>query len=298
MAFVAHLSTRRVCWELEPAFERAAAEGRVLTGNFFPDAWHLASPGALVTALAAAVARAPLGRVLSGTHAVEILPEIIPGTHAPMSASAAGDGGGGGAGDGGGSSAQIGVHVRQEGRGDTALRFDEVVVACGAHSKGLAASVGDDLPLDTERGYHLTYQWSGGVATPPPPNLSLRRPVGHTNFLLTPMFCPESGGMCRHSRARRARRDCPIAETLFPPLRDPESGWRRVGQPLGDWLGFRPTLPDSLPVIGRSSACPQVVYAFGHQHLGWTLGCNGFDGGEQVSVEPSLSPFAPGRSFL
>ena len=303
MAFVAHLSTRRVCWELEPAFERAAAEGRVLTGNYFPDAWHLASPGALVTALAAAVARAPLGRVLSGTHAVEILPEIIPGTHAPMSASAAGDGGGAGAGDGGGSSAQIGVHVRQEGRGDTALRFDEVVVACGAHSKGLAASVGDYLPLDTERGYHLTYQWSGGVATPPPPNLSLRRPVGHTNFLLTPMFCPESGGMCRHSRARRARRDCPIAETLFPPLRDPESGWRRVGQPLGDWLGFRPTLPDSLPVIGRSSACPQVVYAFGHQHLGWTLG--GVTGSMvaqlvcgEVSVEPSLSPFAPGRSFL
>lgn len=45
--------------ELEPAFERAAAEGRVLTGNYFPDAWHLASPGALVTALAAAVTRAP-----------------------------------------------------------------------------------------------------------------------------------------------------------------------------------------------------------------------------------------------
>ena len=46
---------------------------------------------------------------------------------------------------------------------------------------------------------------------------------------------------------------------------------------LGDWLGFHPMLHDSLPVIGRSSACPQVVYAFGHQHLGWTLGCNGFD---------------------
>jgi glycine/D-amino acid oxidase-like deaminating enzyme len=309
--------------ELEPAFERAAAEGRVLTGNYFPDAWHLASPGALVTALAAAVARAPLGRVLSGTHAVEI---IIPGTRAPKSASAAcdgggggaGDGGGGGAGDGGGSSAQIGVHVRQEGRGDTVLRFDEVVVACGAHSKGLAASVGDDLPLDTERGYHLTYQWSGGVAIPPPPNLSLRRPVGHTKLgiLLTPMFCPESGApqiRCAgtvelggfDAPANSARLDAiaQFAETLFPPLRDPESGWRRVGQPLGDWLGFRPTLPDSLPVIGRSSACPQVVYAFGHQHLGWTLG--GVTGSMvaqlvcgEVSVEPSLSPFAPGRSFL
>ena len=255
--------------ELEPAFERAAAEGRVLTGNYFPDAWHLASPGALVTALAAAVARAPLGRVLSGTHAVEIIPEIIPGTRAPKSASAAGDGGGGGAGDGGGSSAQIGVHVRQEGRGDTLLRFDEVVVACGAHSKGLAASVGDDLPLDTERGYHLTYQWSGGVATPPPPKLSLRRPVGHTKLgiLLTPMFCPESGApqiRCAgtvelggfDAPANSARLDAiaQFAETLFPPLRDPESGWRRVGQPLGDWLGFRPTLTRCPSSAGRARA--------------------------------------------
>merc|ERR1711924_149967 len=39
-----------------------------------------------------------------------------------------------------------------------------------------------------------------------------------------------------------------------------------------DWLGFRPTLPDALPVIGRSSKSPHVLYAFGHQHVGWTLG--------------------------
>ena len=39
-----------------------------------------------------------------------------------------------------------------------------------------------------------------------------------------------------------------------------------------DWMGFRPTLPDALPVIGTSSKVPGVVYAFGHQHVGWTLG--------------------------
>ena len=39
-----------------------------------------------------------------------------------------------------------------------------------------------------------------------------------------------------------------------------------------DWLGFRPTMPDALPVIGRSGRVPAVVYAFGHQHVGWTLG--------------------------
>ena len=39
-----------------------------------------------------------------------------------------------------------------------------------------------------------------------------------------------------------------------------------------DWLGFRPTLPDALPVIGRASGVPGLLYAFGHQHVGWTLG--------------------------
>jgi D-amino-acid dehydrogenase len=39
-----------------------------------------------------------------------------------------------------------------------------------------------------------------------------------------------------------------------------------------DWLGFRPTLPDALPVLGPSSRVPGVLYAFGHQHIGWTLG--------------------------
>ena len=42
--------------------------------------------------------------------------------------------------------------------------------------------------------------------------------------------------------------------------------------PSSDWMGFRPTMPDSLPVIGRSRTLPCVLFAFGHQHVGWTLG--------------------------
>ena len=38
-----------------------------------------------------------------------------------------------------------------------------------------------------------------------------------------------------------------------------------------DWLGFRPTMPDALPVIGRSTRAPNIIYAFRHQHVGWTL---------------------------
>ena len=66
-----------------------------------------------------------------------------------------------------------------------------------------------------------------------------------------------------------------------------------------DWLGFRPTMPDALPVIGRSSTLPSVIYAFGHQHIGWTLG--GITGqlvaelvaGDQPSVD--LAPYSLDR---
>jgi D-amino-acid dehydrogenase len=44
-----------------------------------------------------------------------------------------------------------------------------------------------------------------------------------------------------------------------------------LGTPDSDWLGFRPTLPDGVPVLGHSSASERIVYAFGHQHLGLTL---------------------------
>ena len=69
--------------------------------------------------------------------------------------------------------------------------------------------------------------------------------------------------------------------------------------PRADWMGFRPTMPDSLPVIGRSRTLPSVYYAFGHQHVGWTLG--GITGkliaemvtGKQPSVD--VAPYALDR---
>ena len=46
----------------------------------------------------------------------------------------------------------------------------------------------------------------------------------------------------------------------------------QLGDYQDEWLGFRPTLPDFLPVIGPSKNNQNIIYAFGHQHLGWTLG--------------------------
>jgi D-amino-acid dehydrogenase len=73
----------------------------------------------------------------------------------------------------------------------------------------------------------------------------------------------------------------------------------QLGQPVAPWLGFRPTLPDGLPVLGRSSASSRVVYAFGHQHIGLTLGgLSGMVVADQVAERASdldLKPFAATR---
>ena len=45
-----------------------------------------------------------------------------------------------------------------------------------------------------------------------------------------------------------------------------------LGKIKSTWLGFRPTLPDAMPIIGQSEKNKNVFYAFGHQHIGWTLG--------------------------
>jgi glycine/D-amino acid oxidase-like deaminating enzyme len=140
--------------------------------------------------------------------------------------------------------------------------YAQVVIAAGAHSGRLAAQCGDHLPLDTERGYHLRF---AGPMSP------ISRPVGwaERGFYMTPMeqglraagtvelagFVPRRNqrllGLIRHA-VQRALPD--------------------IGEPVDEWLGFRPTLPDGLPVIGRASLSKRVVYAFGHQHLGLTLG--------------------------
>jgi len=141
-------------------------------------------------------------------------------------------------------------------------RYAHVVIAAGAHSSRLAAQCGDRLPLDTERGYHVRF---AGQLSP------ISRPVGwaERGFYMTPMeqglraagtvelagFVPRRNqrllGLIRHA-VQRAIPD--------------------IGAPVDEWLGFRPTLPDGLPVIGHASLSKRVVYAFGHQHLGLTLG--------------------------
>jgi D-amino-acid dehydrogenase len=148
--------------------------------------------------------------------------------------------------------------------GSQSWRFDAVVVAAGAWSKQFAKQIGDHVCLDTERGYHLSF----GSST----DHLLRRPVlfPEHQFVLSPMhdgLCLFSGdelaGLKAPPNYERIRALIPIARKVLPGIKG--------NSVQREWMGFRPSTPDSLPVIGRSPRCRDVFYAFGHGHLGLTL---------------------------
>ncbi len=142
--------------------------------------------------------------------------------------------------------------------------FDYVVVAAGAWSKRICRSLGDKVVLDTERGYHLNID--RGEAG------EVRRPLcfPEDSFVIAPMqdgvrltSGEELAGLDAPPDFSRIHRLLPLARQVLPGLST------RVTR---EWMGRRPSTPDSLPVIGRSPKAPQVIYAFGHHHLGMTLG--------------------------
>ena len=141
------------------------------------------------------------------------------------------------------------------------LHARRVVIAAGAHSRALALQAGDKVPLDTERGYHV--EWD----MPSPP---LSRPSCPTarGFYLCPMSgrlrvagTVELGGLTAPPSAHRIDKLVEGARAIFPDL----------GPPSREWMGFRPSMPDSVPVIGPSRAGPEVIHAYGHGHIGLTL---------------------------
>lgn len=159
-----------------------------------------------------------------------------------------------------GAIARSGRGVRVTGPG-LDLAAGRVVIAAGAHSRPLAAQAGDRIPLDTERGYHL--EWD----MPAPP---LTRPVCPVarGFYLCPMAgrlraagTVELGGLAAPADPRRLDLIARGARAILPGLPAPSR----------TWMGFRPSLPDSLPAVGPSRRGAEVIHAFGHGHLGMTL---------------------------
>lgn len=141
------------------------------------------------------------------------------------------------------------------------LHARRVVIAAGAHSRRLAAQAGDRIPLDTERGYHVEWDMAEPLLTRP------ACPTARGFY-----FCPmsgrlrvagtvELGGLRLPPSPHRIARLVEGARAFFPDL----------GPPDREWMGFRPSLPDSLPVIGASAGGSEVILAFGHGHLGVTM---------------------------
>ncbi len=140
-------------------------------------------------------------------------------------------------------------------------RAARVVLACGAWSRTLAAQLGDRVPLETERGYNTTL---------PPGAFDLKRQLvlPADGYVITPLStgirvggAVEFAGLDRVPDYRRSEILLKKAGNVLPGLRTGGGA---------QWMGFRPSLPDSLPVIGRAPQAPRVVYAFGHGHLGLT----------------------------
>ena len=148
-------------------------------------------------------------------------------------------------------------------KGDSdSTTFDKLVIACGAFSKQLTDQTGEKIPLDTERGYHVHFKGYDHL---------LSRPVIFLNrgFGITPMEqglrvvgTVEFGGLKNPPSKKRIQNLVDNAKYLFPEL----------SKHHDEWLGFRPTLPDFLPVMGPSKNHKNLFYSFGHHHLGWTLG--------------------------
>ena len=141
-------------------------------------------------------------------------------------------------------------------------KFDKAVLACGAFSKKITDKLDEKIPLETERGYHVHLKGHDHL---------LSRPVIFLNrgFGITPMEqglrvvgTVEFGGLDNPLNKKRILNLVNNAKYLFPDLKEHHD----------EWLGFRPTLPDFLPVIGPSKNHKNLFYSFGHHHLGWTLG--------------------------
>lgn len=143
------------------------------------------------------------------------------------------------------------------------METDIVVIAAGAWSHRLAAQLGRRVPLESERGYHVDL---------PNADVELQQilSLAPHKMVATPLAqglrlsgTAEFGGVDSPPNYKRARALIENARRALP-------GLKTTG--YSEWSGDRPILPDSLPVIGRDPSYENAYYAFGHSHIGFTLG--------------------------
>lgn len=144
---------------------------------------------------------------------------------------------------------------------DIIIEASKVIIAAGAYSKPLARSAGEDVRLDTERGYHIEFDME---------KAPISRPVcsSKRGFYASPMVgrlrfagLVELGGLTLPAAQHRIKNLEKGARSMFPDLPEPSR----------TWFGFRPSMPDSIPVIRPTKKNRDVIMAFGHGHIGITL---------------------------
>ena len=168
-------------------------------------------------------------------------------------------------------------------------KFEKSVIASGAFSKNLTDQLGENIPLDTERGYHVHFKGMENLISRPV--IFLDRGFGLTpmNQGLRAVGTVELGGLKNPPSKKRIKYLVNCAKELLPQLEKHND----------EWLGFRPTLPDFLPILGPSLKNKNIIYAFGHHHLGWTLGAvtgkivSGIVAEEKTNLD--LSPYSSKR---
>ena len=141
------------------------------------------------------------------------------------------------------------------------MTVPSVIIACGAWSHRMAAKLGHRIPLETERGYNTTL---------PPGAFDLHRQLvlPGDGYVISPLECGiRVGGAVEFAGLDRAP-DYRRSAMLLQKAQNVLTGLKTVGGV--QWMGFRPSLPDTLPVIGRAPGASRVIYAFGHGHLGLT----------------------------
>jgi D-amino-acid dehydrogenase len=146
---------------------------------------------------------------------------------------------------------------------DGEIRARHVVVALGPWAPDLLRPLGYRVPLAWERGYHREFT--------PNPSRQLRRPIhdAENAFLMTPM----EQGIRVTSGVELTARDAPSNYAQLDAVVPLARSVAEFGEPVGEiWRGARPTLPDSLPMIGPAPQHQGLWLAFGNQHIGFTTG--------------------------
>ena len=169
---------------------------------------------------------------------------------------------------------------------------DRVVITSGVWSNDLLKHIGDKVPLEAERGYHLV--------NPELKNI-VKRPISwqERGTYFTPMSDGlRTGGIVEFGALNETKNE-KVLNFLNRTLKEV---FPSADLPQKTWVGFRPSVPDSLPVIGQSPKNPYIYYNFGHQHIGWSLG--GISGklvAQQIcanNTDLDLSPYSVKRFKL